>query len=728
MDRLRQQTRTQMSPGDRAFLALPEALDARVAEAWRLLVADPARSGMLAADAREAVRMPLDRAWSILCSLYHAARSGRLEEADDLLRAARAAFAQIPDERGTSLTDVGEGYVLLARGRPDAAVEAIERALDRHTRAPTVAPLDHFLAYHALALARTRQGLLDDVIQHHYANLLLLEQSAQPAPLAVVLLNLSSTLTAIDDWEESLALALRAVECCGHFHNPALERRARINVALAHRFLGHMEEALALLESLREEVYHDPGSDFALYINSAEALAHHGDATAAVRWLERARACAAPGGDGHERANLAWVEGLIAARGDEVAHAIASLEAAKAEVNALRKLHVPLLPRIVEVLASCYARSGDPARAFETFRQFHESFQARLGYTIRARYRGRQSRQGVAAIETALWSGSNGDADKPAQHARLSEALRRTLAAVDEPAGALPGWSPQSIARIASEAHDLGVASQHVGGLMENLLRAPDASRLESPSQSVRVCLLGGFDIEADGRPLRFGRKRPERPLALLKYLGTHGSRAAPEVEIADALWPDLEGDAALRALAVNLHRLRHLLGGADAVSHQGRALALNTRRVWCDAATFEWLLDRAAAAPDEERRAGFTARAIALYRGDLPVDEDREPWANGARRRLRARFVGACGAQGSRHAAAARWEEACASFARGLEHDAAAEELCLGLMRGCLALARPQQGIAAYRRLEAALVEERRQRPNAAVEGLFKELLAHAR
>src|SRR5688572_10809006 len=184
MDRARL---SEMSPDDAAFLALPERLDSRCADAWRLLVADPTRSRDLAREALAAAATPLDEAWANLCTAYHHARTAQADAAEAGLARARQAFAELSDPRGAALADVGCGYLELARGRPDQAAEALERALVHHTRAPQVAPLDHFLAYHALALARYRQGRLEQVIQHHYANLLLLDECNARAPLAVVL-------------------------------------------------------------------------------------------------------------------------------------------------------------------------------------------------------------------------------------------------------------------------------------------------------------------------------------------------------------------------------------------------------------------------------------------------------------------------------------------------------------------------------------------------------------
>ena len=712
---------------DDPFFRFPPALGAECVEAWRQFVASPERSRGLASRAFSGEAGPVSTGWAGLCLAYHLTRSAEIAPAAAALERTRALFEELRDPRGAALAAVSQAYLDIVCGKADQAAVRVEGIAEGYARSESVAPMDHFLAYHALTLAYGRQGYVDRVLHHHYANLLLLEQSGSPPPLAVVLLNLSSTLMAIDDWEEALHFARRAVSCCEGFDNAALKRRAEINVALAFRFLGKVGEALELLARLRAEPFRDRGSDFALYINSAEASAHHGDLEDARRWLEMAGRYAAPAGDPHESANVEWITGLIAAQGGDPGGAIAVLEKAKRDVIALRRMHVPLLPRIVEVLASCYARSGEPARAFETYQSFHATYQARLGYTTRARYTGDKSRHGVAAIRAALWHGPESDdgaADKPVEHARLNQALSRTLASAGEDeSGGLASWSAHSIERLSTEASGLGIDARYVGGVVDSLHRSTNPSSADFPPHGSRVFALGRFEIHLDGRPLRFGRKSPARPLMLLKYLAAHGTRELPQTQVADALWPDLEGDAALRALAVNLHRLRRLLGGADTVAHRAHRIAIDSRRVWCDTIAFEWLLDQAAAAVDRELRHRLVQRAVALYTGDLAIDEDREPWAIAARERLRARFIGATAADGAWLATSGRWDEAIRWYSRGLEVDEGAEELCLGLMHCCLKLGRPVEGITAFRRLEGALARNSGARPAAAILALYREL-----
>jgi DNA-binding SARP family transcriptional activator len=157
--------------------------------------------------------------------------------------------------------------------------------------------------------------------------------------------------------------------------------------------------------------------------------------------------------------------------------------------------------------------------------------------------------------------------------------------------------------------------------------------------QLLKVTTLGRFCVHVRGTPLAFGRKTPLRPLALLKYLAASGGGEIADAIVAEVLWPD-KGALALRTLAINLHRLRRLVGCDEIVIHRERHLAIDPRHVWCDAASFERMLDLAERCGRDEERMRLTRRALALYRGDFLAGEGHEEWIVCVRARLRARYV----------------------------------------------------------------------------------------
>lgn len=223
-------------------------------------------------------------------------------------------------------------------------------------------------------------------------------------------------------------------------------------------------------------------------------------------------------------------------------------------------------------------------------------------------------------------------------HAHLKSAFG--IASANDYAG-LIAYSRTLSSRMCTEALERGIEPEYVRKLIRRHQFAPRSPDTENWPWPVQVYALGRFEVLVDGKPLAYGRKKPVRPLELLKYLTAQGTREVAETRVADALWPDLDGDEALNTLATNVHRLRRLLGHGDAIVYQGRSVGLNPEFVWCDVAAFERRLEAAVSAKDAVEREKLWASVHALYRGDLLPDEESAPWVIPLRERLRARSHG---------------------------------------------------------------------------------------
>ncbi len=137
----------------------------------------------------------------------------------------------------------------------------------------------------------------------------------------------------------------------------------------------------------------------------------------------------------------------------------------------------------------------------------------------------------------------------------------------------------------------------------------PESSDVEHWPWPIRIQTLGGFALKLDGVPVRSARKAQKKPLELLKALVSQGGHEAGTAAIAEMLWPEAEGDAALEALEVTLRRLRKLLGRDEAVRlHEGR-LALNEGLCWVDTRAFERAHERADALLTDGRIEGHRCR-----------------------------------------------------------------------------------------------------------------------
>jgi hypothetical protein len=152
--------------------------------------------------------------------------------------------------------------------------------------------------------------------------------------------------------------------------------------------------------------------------------------------------------------------------------------------------------------------------------------------------------------------------------------------------------------------------------VVRNQLKAPPQADENWP-WAVRVRACGGLSVEVGGAPMASSRKESRRLLQLLGLLAAHGHTPLAQDTIADALWPDADGDAARNALDNALHRLRKALGGDDRIVLRQGALALNAQRCWSDVGALEGLLHEFEGAPVSQRPA-LAQQLRRLYRGAL--------------------------------------------------------------------------------------------------------------
>lgn len=200
----------------------------------------------------------------------------------------------------------------------------------------------------------------------------------------------------------------------------------------------------------------------------------------------------------------------------------------------------------------------------------------------------------------------------------------------------------------------------------------------------LEIVTLGRFEVLQDGRPLRFEGKSQKRPFALLKALVALGGHDVPETRLADALWPEAEGDAAQQALATTLHRLRRLIGAA-AVQRREGLLYLDPARCRVDLWRCERYLEQAESALRNDNAEGANAAlqsALALYHGPFLANDEAVDWAVPVRERLRHRLLLCIVATGGALSTHGDESGAVACYERGLAFDEFAEECHLGMLR----------------------------------------------
>lgn len=258
----------------------------------------------------------------------------------------------------------------------------------------------------------------------------------------------------------------------------------------------------------------------------------------------------------------------------------------------------------------------------------------------------------------------------------------------------------------------------------------PEAWDIDHWPWPVKLLTLGRFELLKNDRPVALSRKAPQKLLKLLKVLVAWGAKAVPVAQLADALWPDQEGDAGHQAFTIAVHRLRKLLESDEAIQISEGRVSLNERFCWVDAWAFQRLLgeaERAGHAGDHVRRRSLSEKALDLYHGGFLASEGEEPWALALRDRLRSLFIRHSAAIANDLYVSGRHEEALSYYARGAEADPLAEEFYQGLMRCYLSTGRCAEGLGAYRRLRQMLSVTLGISPSSRSEALYQSLLGRA-
>jgi len=238
---------------------------------------------------------------------------------------------------------------------------------------------------------------------------------------------------------------------------------------------------------------------------------------------------------------------------------------------------------------------------------------------------------------------------------------------------------------------------------------------------SLRIYTLGRFSLVKDGSPVRLHGQRQKKPLDLIKALVSYGGREVSEEKLAEALWPDSDGDAGKSSLKATLHRLRGMIGREAIVVAESR-LTLDAQRCWVDVWALERRLTQLLDAPLRAIVAGQEQRLLALYHGPFLQDTDL-PYAISKRERLCSKFLRAMERVGQALCEGRACEAALLCYRKGLEVDPLAERFYRGLMKCCDCLQRPAEGLAVYEQCRQTLARELGVGPSPETEALARSL-----
>ena len=243
---------------------------------------------------------------------------------------------------------------------------------------------------------------------------------------------------------------------------------------------------------------------------------------------------------------------------------------------------------------------------------------------------------------------------------------------------------------------------------------------------AVRIVTLGRFELRIRDTPLAADGKLPRKTLELLQYVAGSPQLTVAADRLTASLWPELDGDMARGAFRTALHRLRKLLGDAEAVVFDGASVRLDAARVWVDALAFERLAD--AVGHELQRGHGVRARfdgleALALYGGHFLADPPEAAWLLGAQQRLRSRLQRLTITLGDHFERGGDSMQARALYARAIELDPLDEEIARRLMTLLQTAGEASAALEVYRALRQRLSVELGQAPSAQTQRLVERL-----
>ena len=203
-----------------------------------------------------------------------------------------------------------------------------------------------------------------------------------------------------------------------------------------------------------------------------------------------------------------------------------------------------------------------------------------------------------------------------------------------------PGAHPPAEARRPRNHAPAGRGRGALSGHASPTRRGSRSRSRGGTPPALRIRLLGGFELEVDGRAAHPEAWRLRKAADLVKLLAlTPGHRLHRE-QAMEALWPDKEPDAAANNLYQAIHVARAAMAGAAdpqaLLSLRDGVLRLGADEPpWIDVEAFEDAADRAAAGDSAAH-----AEARELYRGELLPEDRYEDWASGRRDALAGAYA----------------------------------------------------------------------------------------
>ena len=247
----------------------------------------------------------------------------------------------------------------------------------------------------------------------------------------------------------------------------------------------------------------------------------------------------------------------------------------------------------------------------------------------------------------------------------------------------------------------------------------------------LKIQFFGGFSITCGGCTAADTANRSRKLWTLLEYLVTFRSRAVPQEELIELLWPDGGTDNPTGSLKTLVYRARTLLDSLR--PGLGRELLTYGRGAyqWNDAVpaqldieVFETDLRLAAEAGDDRRRLTLLLEAAGLYGGDFLPRMSGESWVLPLSVYYHTRYL-----TGVRQAVGLleeqkRWDESIALCRQAIAVDAYDEDIHASLIRGLWQTGERQQAQLHYNSVISLFFARFGIRPSGKLTEVYQEIL----
>jgi predicted ATPase/DNA-binding SARP family transcriptional activator len=217
--------------------------------------------------------------------------------------------------------------------------------------------------------------------------------------------------------------------------------------------------------------------------------------------------------------------------------------------------------------------------------------------------------------------------------------------------------------------------------------------------------LLGDVEVRVDGQRLETGHARQR---CVLVALLVDVNRPVPADQLLDRVWADDPPHRGRNALAGYLSRLRSLLSGAGDVQivREPGGYMLTTNALAVDLHRFRHLASQARATADPIEAAALFDKALDLWRGE-PFATLDTPWINEVRTALEAERLSVALDRNDAGLRAGRHAELLVEVAAALHANPLDERLAGQLMLAQYRSGRQADALETYRRMRERLVEE---------------------